>query len=139
MNSLFVSAPFVRFDLGRHVVTRDIGLPKVSLGQPQQMAFSLEDYVSDIAKVNDSATRDRLKAKYEECKAKDLTSTEGVTCIAALAADIYVVLKNQGGTSAPAPVLPPPTPPSEFPIVPVALAVLGAGALIYFLAKKGKK
>jgi hypothetical protein len=35
--------------------------------------------------------------------------------------------------------MPQPAPASSFPIVPVLIATLGAGALIYFLVSRGKK
>lgn len=136
MRSMFVGVPFVRFDLGRHALVSR--LPGLKLGQ-NQTVFALDDYLSKIEGIADSGERDRLKKKYEECKAKDLTSTEGVGCLAALAVEVYDVLKNQDSSTPLPPPAPVPPPAKEFPIVPVAIAVVAAGGLIWFLASRGKK
>lgn len=133
MRSMFVNAAFSRYDLGRHALGGGIGLPRLRLGQ--QAAYSVTDYVQRIEGVADSATRDKLKAEYQDCQTK--SGTAEIVCYAKLAADIYAA-----GSSGSSPAtLPPPIPqaqPSSFPLIPVLVATLGAAALIYFLVSRGK-
>lgn len=129
MRSMFVSAPFSRYDLGREALSGGVGLPRVHLGISS-------DYIKDIENVSSADSRAKLKTKYDECDAK--SGTTQIICFAQLARDIYKESQT-GSTSTPplAPVAPPPQ--SSFPIIPVALATLGAGALIWFLVSRGKK
>lgn len=130
MRSLFVNAPFSRFDLGRHALSGGAGLARVRMG-------ALEDYLQRIENVADKETRDKLKKKYEECQEKD--GIAQATCYVALTAEIYAASKQD--SSKPPSTLPvqPPQQPSSFPFVPVAIAGVAALGLIYFLATKGKK
>lgn len=134
MRSVFVNSAFSRYDLGRHAWGGGLGLPKLRLGQ--QSVFALEDYIQKINNVADKETRDVLKAKYKECE--DADGTAQIVCYAALANEVYKASKDDATTPKPATVVAP-AETSSFPIIPVALAVLGAGALIYFLAVRGKK
>lgn len=129
MRSMFVNAPFSRYDLGRQVLGSGAGLPRLRLG------FS-SDYLKDIENVSDADSRAKLKAKYEECQGKSGTSE--IVCYASLATDIYRESQNSSPTPALKLVVPPQQ-PSSFPIIPVMVATLGAGALIWFLVSRGKK
>jgi hypothetical protein len=129
MRSMFVSAPFTRYDLGRQALSGGQGLPRVQLGISA-------DYLKDIANVSDADSRAKLKAQYDDCNGKSGTSQ--IVCFASLAASIYKESQNSAPTSALTPVLPPP-PASSFPVIPVLVATLGAGALIWFLVSRGKK
>jgi len=128
MRSMFVNAPFSRYDLGREALRGGAGLPPIRLG-------SNADILKDITNVTDAESRAKLKAKYEECDKK--SGLDQIVCFASLAANVY---KESQTSSLPAPTVMPTTPaqPSTFPIVPVLLATIGAGALIYFLVAKGK-
>lgn len=136
MRSMFVNAPFSRFDLGRHALGGGLGLPRIRLGQ--ESAYALEDYLQKIENISDKETRDRLKKKYEDCQAKDDTTAQAV-CYLALANDIYQASKEEESKGK-IPALPvqPQQPASSFPIVPVAIAGLAAAGLIWFLVSKGK-
>lgn len=135
MRSMFISAPFSRFDLGRHVLR--LGSPLASMGQ--ESLYALEDYAQKIEGLTDTETKNMLREQYRECRDKE--GTAQVACYAVLGAQVYEALKNEGKeTALPPPTMLPPRPvDSGFPILPVGLAVLGAGALIYFLATMGKK
>lgn len=140
MRSMFVSAPFSRYDLGRHALSRGLGFSRPGLGQNQATVFALEDYLAKIENIADKETRDLLKANYEDCKKKDLESAAGIACLVSLGTDVYAALRNQDEAVPRPPVMaPPPAPASSIPIIPIALAALGAGALIWFLATRGKK
>jgi len=130
MRSMFVNAAFSRYDLGRHALGGGIGLPTLQLGAGSPGLLS---QIETVASETDKAA---LKKKYDECQAK--SGTAEIVCYAGLAADIYA---GRGSTTATTPpvTLPPPAPPSSFPVVPVLIATLGAGALIYFLVSRGKK
>jgi hypothetical protein len=138
MRSMFNSAPFSRFDLGRHAFRDGFGLPRLSLGQAPS-AYAVEDYAGKIEGLTDSTVKAKLKAQYAECK--DKTGLAEIACYAVLGADVVAALKNQSTPSTAPPPLPVAVsqPAQEFPIIPIAIAVLGAGALIYFLATQGKK
>lgn len=130
MRSMFVNAAFSRYDLGRHALGGDASLPTFRLGAGSPGLLS---QIQALASETDKAA---LKKKYAECEAK--SGTEEIVCYAGLAADIYS--GRTGSTTTPAPaVLPQPAPASSFPIVPVLIATLGAGVLIYFLVSRGKK
>lgn len=139
MRSMFTSAPFSRYDLGNHVLGRGLGLPRLALGQvPAQSAYALEDYAERIEGLTEGETKTKLRAQYKECLEKDGTSQ--IACFAVLGAQVYQAVKDEGDSSS-APRLPiaPPRPvDSGIPYLPIGLAVLGAGALIYFLATQGK-
>lgn len=135
MRSLFSSAPFTRFDLGNHVL---------SLAAGPRLGFSLKDIFSkvglddsDISKIEDPAAREEFKAALERCKSKGLDTTQGVVCMAELSAKVYAKLQEQG--KMPLTPMPPVQQPSSFPIIPVAIAALAAGGLIWFLATRAKK
>jgi hypothetical protein len=132
MRSMFTVAPFSRFDLGRHVL-------RGGLGQQPQAAYSvLEDYAQKIEGLTDTATKNKLREQYKECREKDGVSQ--IACYTVLAAMVADALKKEGRESTlPPPMVVPQQPASTFPIIPVVLAVLGAGGLIYFLATQGKK
>jgi hypothetical protein len=138
MRSMFVNAAFSRYDLGRQVLGGGVGLPSLQLGARlgQQSAYAVQDFVKDIEGIADKDTRDRLKAQYQDCQTKEGTSE--IVCYAGLAAAIYAAGTKKGTTPTVAP-LPIVQPSSPFPVVPVLLATLGAGALIYFLVSRGKK
>lgn len=134
MRSMFVNASFSRYDLGRHALGGGIGLPMLRLGQ--QSAYAVSDYVQKIENVANADTKAKLKADLEDCKTK--SGTAEIVCYAKLAADVYAA----GGSSTPTPTIAPPIlqpQPSSFPVIPVLIATLGAGALIYFLVSRGKK
>jgi len=131
MRSMFVNAAFSRYDLGRHALGGGVGLPRLQLGAGSPGLLS---QIQALASETDKAA---LKKKYDECESK--SGTAEIVCYAGLAADIYA---GRTGTTAatPAPMpMPQPAPASSFPIVPVLIATLGAGALIYFLVSRGKK
>lgn len=134
MRSMFVNASFSRYDLGRHALGAGIGLPMLRLGQ--QSAYSVTDYVQKIEGIADPATKDKLKADYQDCQTK--SGTAEIICYAKLAADIYAA-GGKSTTPAPLPAPIPQAQPSSFPIIPVLIATLGAGALIWFLVSRGKK
>jgi hypothetical protein len=135
MRSLFVNAPFSKFDLGHHVLVGGLGLPKRRLGQ--ESAYALDDYLQKIGNVTDKETREKLKKKYDECLEKD--GIAEATCYVALTAELYAASKQE--SSKPPTTLPvaPPQAASSFPIVPVAIASVAALGLIWFLVSKGKK
>lgn len=138
MRSMFQAAPFSRFDLGRHAFRGGLGLPRLSMGQTA--AYSVTDVAKDIEGLTDSTTRAKLKDKLKECQDKDGISQ--IVCYTALTAQVYEALKGEGKSSTtplPPPVIQQQAPQSSFPIIPVVLAVLGAGGLIYFLATQGSK
>jgi len=137
MRSMFGAPPFSRFDLGRHAWGNGIGLRQLTLAQGSPAVYALEDILAQIAKITDAETRRQLEMRYQSCKDKDLLTPEGIGCLASLTADIVKALENQGRL----PVKPPPPPPAPapFPIIPVAIAVLAAGGLIWFLATRGRK
>jgi hypothetical protein len=138
MRSMFSVAPFSRFDLGRHVLRGGLGAPRAYMGQQFPSIYALEDYAQKIEGLTDTATKDKLRAQYKECKEKEGTSQ--IACYAILGAQVYDALKNEGrDTELPPPIVRPQQPASEFPYLPVGLAVLGAAGLIYFLATQGKK
>lgn len=137
MRSMFGAPPFSRFDLGHHALGNGLGLRQLTLAQAPPAVYALEDVLSQIVKVADAETRRQLEAKYQSCKEKGLTTAEGIGCLASLTADIVKALENQGKLPV-KPPLPPPA-PTSFPIIPVAIAVLAAGGLIWFLATRGKK
>lgn len=133
MRSLFSSAPFTRFDLGNHV-----------LSLKPQLGFSFKDIISqagfdesDIRKIQDPAAREEFKAALERCKSKGLETTQGIVCMAELSAKVYAKLQEQD--KMPLTPIQPVQQPSSFPIVPVMIAALAAGGLVWFLATKGKK
>lgn len=130
MRSLFNSAPFAKFDLGRHALS-------------QQGAYSLTDLLdnvglepSDIDKIQDKKFRDETKADYDKCRAKGLDTTEGLACLAVVAGKVYAQLKLEREPAYKPPVVLPQQ--SEFPWVPVALGGALAAGLVYFLATRGK-
>jgi hypothetical protein len=129
---MFVSAAFSRYDLGRDALTGGVGLPRLRLGAGSP------GLLSQIEAITSSADKAALRKKYDDCQAK--SGTAEIVCYAGLAADLYAA---GGSPSTPTPTapmpLPQPAPASSFPIVPVLIATLGAGALIYFLVVKGKK
>lgn len=96
----------------------------------QDVGVSEADIESLLSKLPVDAIpqyRDRLN----ECKAKGVTSPEGISCLYRLYQDI----RNRH-ESTPVPATPP-APKSTFPIVPVAIgAVILAGVGIYFAVKK---
>lgn len=135
MRSLFNAAPFSRFDLGRHILRGGLA-PR--LGQQMPSIYALEDYAQKIDGLTDTKVKEELRKQYAECREKEGTSQ--IACYAILGAKVYDALKNEGRESTlPPPVMTAQPKPSEFPIIPVVLAVAGAGALIYFLATMGKK
>jgi hypothetical protein len=94
------------------------------------VGVSEEDIEKLLAKIPADAMP-QYRAKFDECKAKGLTSPEGAACLYRL----YQELRN-GDESAPPPATPPAPPKSQFPIVPVAIgAVILAGVGIYFAVK----
>lgn len=140
MKTLFVNAPFSRQELGW---APPGGAP--ALGQSwrrREEAYSIiGDVLSEVG-VSEKEINDLLdkippsaagpyRTKFEECKKLGLTTTEGALC----AYQLYKEIKA-GVPEAPKPVIPP-SQPSSFPIVPVAIGVVAAGALVYFLSKKG--
>lgn len=134
MRSVFVSAPFTRFDLGTHILA----------GRPQ-MGFSFKDLLpgvgltpGDIDKIQDPAVRADFKTAYERCQGFGLDSAKGIACLAELAAKVYAKLESQGNAPL-TPIAPVQQPASSLPIIPIAIAVLAAGGLVWFLATKGKK
>lgn len=138
MRSMFNVAPFSRFDLGRHVLRGGIGAPRLSMGQQFPSIYALEDYAEKIEGLTDTETKNRLRAQYKECREKEGASQ--IACYAILGAQVYDALKSEGRESTlPPPIVAPQQPAPSFPIIPVVLAVLGAGGLIYFLATQGKK
>lgn len=137
MRSLFNAAPFSRFDLGRHILRGGLAAPR--LGQQMPSIYALEDYAQKIEGLTDAAVKEELRKQYAECREKEGTSQ--IACYAILGAKVYDALKNEGreSTLPPPPVMTSRPAASEFPVIPVVLAVAGAGALIYFLATMGKK
>lgn len=131
MRSMFVSAAFSRYDLGRDVLTGGSSLPRLRLGAGSPALLT------QIEALASSTDKTALRKKYDDCQAK--SGTAEIVCYAGLAADVYAA----GSSPTPAPTtpmpLPQPQPASSFPIVPVLIATLGAGALIYFLVSRGKK
>jgi len=125
MRSMFVSAPFSRYDLGREALTGGgNGLPRLGLGS---IFTSIENVFSNKSK---------LTAGAKDCESKK--GTDKILCYSALAEQAV----KGGDTSSTTPTLQPIAPvqpPSSFPIIPVLLATAGAGALIWFLVYKGKK
>jgi len=74
----------------------------------------------------------QYRSRFEECKAKGMTSPEGAACLYRL----YQDLRNRDESTS-VPATPPPAPKSQFPIIPVAIgAVILAGVGIYFAVKK---
>jgi hypothetical protein len=133
MRSLFSSAPFTRFDLGNHV-----------LSVRPQLGFSFKDVLStvgfddsDISKIQDPAAREEFKVALERCRGKGLETTQGIVCMAELSAKVYAKLQEQG--KMPLTPMQPVQQPSSFPFIPVAIAALAAGGLIWFLATRAKK
>lgn len=137
MQSMFGAPPFSRFDLGRHAWGNGIGLRQLTLAQGPPAAYALEDILAQIAKIADAETRRQLEMRYQSCKEKDLLTPEGIGCLASLTADLVKAIQTQGKLPI-KPLLPPPA-PMAFPIIPVAIAVLAAGGLIWFLATRGRK
>jgi hypothetical protein len=132
---MFNAAPFSRFDLGRHILRGGFSAPR--LGQVPSI-YALEDYAQKIEGLTDAKVKEELRKQYAECREKEGTSQ--IACYAVLGAKVYDALKNEGRPAAPPPVVATSRPAtSEFPIIPIALALAGAGALIYFLAVQGKK
>jgi hypothetical protein len=146
MKTIFMNAPFTRHEMGW---APRVWTPQVPerrwLGQSwhqREAAYSvIGDVLSEIG-VSEKDINDLLdkipptaagpyRAKFEECKKKGLTTSEGAIC----AYQLYKEIKA-GTPEAPKPVIPPPA-PSSFPIIPVAIGVVVAGGLVYFLAKKG--
>lgn len=130
MRSMFVNASFSRYDLGRQVLGSGVGLHRLQLGAGSPGLLS---QIQALASEQDKTV---LKKKYDECAAK--SGTEEIVCYAGLAADIYSGRTGTATTTPPV-IVPQPAPASSFPIVPVLIATLGAGALIYFLVSRGKK
>jgi hypothetical protein len=138
MRSMFSVAPFSRFDLGRHVLRGGLGAPRASLGQQFPSIYALEDYAQKIEGLTDTTTKNKLREQYKECREKE--GAGQIACYAVLGAQVYEALKNEGRESTlPPPIVAPQQPASEFPIIPITIAVLAAGGLIYFLATQGKK
>lgn len=135
MRSMFVSAPFSRFDLGRYAFRGGMGLPRVGLGQAS--AYALEDYFQKIENITDKETRDKLKTKLKECQDKE--GTAQAICFVSLANDIYQASRRDSSTPVPLPAVVPQSKVSSFPILPVAVATLAAAGLIWFLVSRGKK
>lgn len=145
MTTIFTAAAFRRFDLGSHARLTPAGHPRMAQMMPgRQYDFSvISDILKDVG-VSESEITDLLnkipsdaagpyRAQLEDCKRKGLTTAEGAQCAIAL----YEAIKS--GKPVTPMVAPPPMvqQPSSFPVVPVVLAVGAAGALIYFLTKKG--
>lgn len=137
MKSLFSNQQFARFDLGRHMLSQGV------TAAPQTV-FSIEDYLNkvgldsgDIDKIQDKQVRDEFKAEYDRCKEKGLTSTDGLTCLAALGVKVYQKLQEE--ESQPLATVPIARSEESFPWIPVTLGVVAAGGLVYFLATRGKK
>jgi len=136
MRSMFMSAQFQRFDLGKHALSQ-----AVVMGP--QSAFALNDILgkvgldpSDIDKIEDPAVRADLKASYQRCVDKGLDSIGGITCLAELGAKVYAKLNEQ--KAAPPIQYQPVQPASTFPWIPVTIGLVAAAGLVYFLATKGK-
>jgi uncharacterized membrane protein YebE (DUF533 family) len=130
MKSMFNSAPFARFDLGRHV-----------LGQ--QTAFSITDYLSkvgldsgDIDKIQDKEFRDKYREEYNKCNEKGLTTVDGLACLGALGVKVYAKLQEE--ETKPAAILVARPAASQFPWIPVTIGGVAAAGLVYYLATRGK-
>jgi hypothetical protein len=110
---------------------------------PRKMASTFGDLLNEFG-ISESDIEDLIgklpteavgsyRARFEECKAKGVTSGEGVACLYSL----YKDLKSGSSTtpSVPAPTTPKTT--TAFPVVPVVIvAVILAGVGIYFAVKK---
>lgn len=137
MRSVFVnSAFFRRFDLGTHVLAG---------GRAPQMGFSFKDLLpgtgldaSDIDKIKDPAVRDQFKTAYQRCQGFGLDSVKGIACLAELGAKVYATISSQDNLPI-TPIKPVTPTDTSLPIIPIAIALLAAGGLVWFLATKGKK
>ncbi len=130
MRSMFVSAPFSRYDLGREALGNGNGggLPRLSLGVSSGL---IKDFT------NLFSNKDKLKSKEKDCESK--SGTDKIICYGTLASEAYKDTQDSGNTTTNLQPIAPVQPASSFPIIPVVVATLGAGALIWFLVSRGKK
>ena len=135
MRSMFMSAQFSRFDLGRHVLSQPVTVaPQSAYALDFLKSVGLDP--SDIEKIQDPTVRAAFKADYQRCVEKGLDSLTGIACLAELGAKVYAKLNEQ--KAAPPIQYQPVQPASEFPWIPVLIGLVAAGGLVYFLATKGK-
>lgn len=140
MKTLFTNAPFARYqlgwdpapDLGQQVSPETRYVYSVIGDILKEVGISESD-INDLINKIPPESAGPYRAKLEECKKKGLTTAEGAAC----AYQLYKEIK-EGKPEPAAPKLPPPAPPSSFPVVPVMLGLAAAGGLVYFLATRGK-
>lgn len=146
MRTIFVNAPYGRYDMGRYgFPARHPTLP-IRLGQRREYAFNIVEDVlqavgideSDVTRLIDSlpiANQGAYRDKLAGCRAMGYTTVPGAKCLYDLFQELKDVLENKRPAAAPVPVLRP-QPSGGFPILPVALGGLAAAALVYVLATR---
>lgn len=126
MKSVFSNAAFSRFDLGAHALLSPRTLPQARLG----VDFGeLKDKIENLIGELPSDQVGEYKKRLEACLAMDAVPAIG--CLLSLYSDVQKARDGKPVT----PPIPTQQPTSAFPIVPVAIAGVGALALIYMLTK----
>lgn len=140
MTTIFMTAPFRRFELGNHARLTMAGYPRLAQGVRslvtdilKEVGVTENDINGLLAKIPAEAAGP-YRAQLEDCKKKGLTTAEGAACAYAL----YQAIKE--GKPVTPTTLPPPVvqQPSSFPVVPVLIGLAATGGLIYYLTKKKK-
>jgi hypothetical protein len=136
MTTIFMTAPFRRFDLGNHVRVTPAGYPRLGQTARSVVTNILEEIgiteadISDLLNKIPAEAAGPYRAQFEDCKKKGLTTSEGAACAYAL----YQAIKA-GTPVTPAVPAPAAQQASTFPIIPVVLAVAATGALVYFITR----
>jgi len=140
MTTIFMTAPFRRFELGNHARLTPAGYPRMGQNFRSVVTDVLKDVgitENDINGLLDkipSEAAGPYRAQLDDCKKKGLTTAEGAACAYAL----YQAIKEGRPvtpTTLPRPVV---QQPSSFPVVPVLLGLAATGGLIYYLTQKKK-
>ena len=140
MTTIFMTAPFRRFELGDHARLTPAGYPRMGQGFRSIVSDVLKDVgvtESDINGLINKLPSDAAgpyKAQLDDCKKKGLTTAEGAACAYAL----YEAIKSGKPVT---PTMAPPVmvqQPSTFPVVPVVLGLAAVGGLVYYLTQVKK-
>ena len=112
------------------------------MGQDLEDLSFLSDSIQDLLKEVPTDLLGKYDAEYNQClsymDAGILGIPKGLRCLRDLYSDLQDLVKNgETPTTTPTttPATRPPPPPSEFPWIPVTIAVAGGGILIYFLTR----
>lgn len=117
--------------------------PKWLLGQPRDTEYDFnivqdilkelgisEKEISDLINKLPAEAAGPYRSQLEACKKLGLTTSAGAQC----AYTLFKLMKSGAPAPETLPIVPPP--PSSFPILPVAIGVVLAGGLIWYLVSR---